>query len=124
MSFSNVQNLGEGDPRSCRAGAVWLVSILLVAVLGCGAQEEAATESTSPSPPAHEASLQTSQTPTMLEILDDLAPLPTHWIAQEPVGVSSGPVSAEMLRAPFEQTDRWLHYAGTTEGHATVRSRA
>ena len=106
MSFSNVQNLGEGDPRSCRAGAVWLVSILLVAVLGCGAQEEAATESTSPSPPAHEA------------------PLPTHWIAQEPVGVSSGPVSAEMLRAPFEQTDRWLHYAGTTEGHATVRSRA
>jgi alcohol dehydrogenase (cytochrome c) len=41
-----------------------------------------------------------------------MPPLPTHWIAEEPVGNGAGPVTAAMLREPFAERGRWLLYGG------------
>jgi len=42
-----------------------------------------------------------------------LDPLPTHWIAERPVGRGAGPVTRAMLEEPFAEDSRWLHYGGT-----------
>jgi alcohol dehydrogenase (cytochrome c) len=42
-----------------------------------------------------------------------LDPLPTHWIAERPVGRGAGPVTPAMLEEPFAEGSRWLHYGGT-----------
>ncbi len=41
-----------------------------------------------------------------------LPPLPTHWQAAKPVGRGAGPVTDAMLRKPFADRARWLHYGG------------
>jgi alcohol dehydrogenase (cytochrome c) len=70
---------------------------LLVLLTGCGADE-----GTSPAGATNMAD--------GMEML--MPPLPTHWIASEPVGTAEGPVTAEMLRRPFEDRQRWLLYGG------------
>jgi alcohol dehydrogenase (cytochrome c) len=45
-----------------------------------------------------------------------LAPLPTHWLAKQPVGTGAGPVTQAMLRDPFADRGRWLHYGGNYLG--------
>lgn len=53
----------------------------------------------------------------MLEMLDELPPLPTHWIADPPVAAEAPPVDAAMLGDPLADRARWLHYVGDWRGH-------
>ncbi len=54
---------------------------------------------------------------TMEEVFAELMPpLPTHWLASEPVGDGSGPVSDAMLRDPYADPRSWLHYQGDYRG--------
>ncbi len=72
-----------------------------------GAGETASSPGTSATPKA----------PGMLELLEQLPPLPTHWIAEEPVASEAPPVDEAMLRDPFADLSRWLHYGGDHRGH-------
>ena len=81
---------------------------VLSLVLGCGAD---------PEPGAGEKGETAGAEPKSIdELLDELAPLPTHWIAEDPVAAEAPPVDAEMLRDPFADRSRWLHYGGDYRG--------
>lgn len=47
----------------------------------------------------------------------ELAPLPNYWPAETPAGRGAGPVTDAMLRDPFAESDRWLHYYGDYAGN-------
>jgi alcohol dehydrogenase (cytochrome c) len=77
-----------------------------------------------PAPEPSEDVAVAADAPTMLELIEDLPPLPTHWIAENPVGEDVGPVDDAMLQDPFGDASRWLHYAGDYRGfrHSPVVS--
>jgi alcohol dehydrogenase (cytochrome c) len=62
--------------------------------------------------------------PGMIELLEELPPLPTHWIADPPVAADAPPVDEAMLRSPFADPGRWIHYLGDYRGyrHSPLRS--
>ncbi|HTO55574.1 MAG TPA: PQQ-dependent dehydrogenase, methanol/ethanol family [Myxococcota bacterium] len=41
-----------------------------------------------------------------------LPPVPTHWKAENPVGTTAKPVTAEMLNGQVAPTDHWIQYGG------------
>ena len=47
-----------------------------------------------------------------LSVEVELPPLPTHWVASEPVGYGAGPVSDAMLSEAPGDPSRWLLYGG------------
>ncbi len=101
-------------------GLAWLGAVALA--LGCGSDPASELESDVASDSGRAQNVGEAQ--TMLELIDDLVPLPTHWIAAEPVGEASGPVDDAMLRDPFADSSRWLHYAGDYRGarHSPIES--
>ncbi len=65
-----------------------------------------------------------AESPSMVELLEDLPPLPTHWIADPPIAADTPPVDDAMLRNPFADPSRWLHYGGDYRGfrHSPITS--
>jgi alcohol dehydrogenase (cytochrome c) len=79
----------------------WLAASLLIAA--CERAEPPAPAPAAPASPAP-------------EVTAVLPPLPTHWVAKPPVAADAGPVTPEMLRDPFADRGRWLHYGGDYSG--------
>lgn len=92
-----------------------VVSLLLS--LACSREDRPDGGAPSPEPSSHEATAGSGDAPDMLELLDELPPLPTHWIADPPIAADAPPVDDAMLRAPFADRSRWLHYGGDHLGH-------
>ncbi|MBK7948867.1 MAG: PQQ-dependent dehydrogenase, methanol/ethanol family [Deltaproteobacteria bacterium] len=99
----------------------WALMAGLAAPLGCS--PDSGTKDRTAGGPASDANATGSATgtateaPTMVEMLDELPPLPTHWIADPPVAAGAPPVDDAMLRDPFADRSRWLHYVGDHRGH-------
>lgn len=96
------------------------------AVLGLGmwlgaCQEPPARDATEPAaePAAPSQASEFGSSPDI-----QLAPVPTHWTADPPVGNGAGPVTDAMLKTPFAKADQWLHYLGDYAGtrHSPLRS--
>ena len=108
----------------------WTLLAGLTTSVGCSPDSEtrdrAAGEPTGNANATAAATGATNEAPTMLEMLDALPPLPTHWIADPPIAADVPPVDDAMLRDPFADRSRWLHYAGDHRGHrhSPITSRA
>ncbi|MEZ4331321.1 MAG: PQQ-dependent dehydrogenase, methanol/ethanol family [Myxococcota bacterium] len=94
-----------------------LLLALLPLPLGCRREAGTSTNGTADDG-ARDASPNATDPPLdMLEMLDALPPLPTHWIADPPIATDVPPVDETMLDAPFADRSRWLHYGGDHRGH-------
>jgi len=93
-----------------RIGLVVMVSLGLVAC----ERHESAPPAAPPAAPASEHPETEFQVPA----------LPTHWTAKQPIAADAGPVTAQMLREPFADRGRWLHYGGDYSGwrHSPLES--
>ncbi|MBY0401646.1 PQQ-binding-like beta-propeller repeat protein, partial [Myxococcota bacterium] len=112
-----------------RASIAWAAVLGFAASVGCdsdpgegkdanGASRTTASDGQTTSSDAVTATgAATNTAPTMVEMLAALPPLPTHWIADPPVAADVPPVDGAMLRDPFGDPTRWLHYAGDHRGH-------
>lgn len=100
------------EPMQTLLARALAFGLVLATELGCDPTREGEGATTG----VVEAS-PTADAPTMLEMLEDLPPLPTHWVAEEPVAADAPPVDEAMLRAPFGDLSRWLHYGGDHRGH-------
>src|SRR5262245_26925502 len=86
---------------SMRIARVILAAVLALFTAACERKTDA------PAPPGVAGPTEGEWTPP---------PVPTHWTADPPVGTDAGPVTAEMLRDPYADRGRWLHYAGDYAG--------
>jgi alcohol dehydrogenase (cytochrome c) len=93
------------------------LTLVCVVALGLAACERTEAPSAAPGAAAGEASAVQQEEYA-------LPTLPTHWIARTPVATDAGPVTPEMLRDPYADRGRWLHYAGDYAGwrHSPLES--
>jgi alcohol dehydrogenase (cytochrome c) len=47
----------------------------------------------------------------------DVVEMPSHWVAEKPMGKGAGPVTDEMLRQSGSYKDKWLQYHGDDRGY-------